>query len=329
MNEAPEAGTTADAMREGRVFKKSVGTYFVNVDGKTVVCGISSKLRKRLIYPTADPSSRRHRVDSVRGIRTVDPVAIGDMVSFIGSGDGTGVIKEVLPRKNKFSRRAPGDKVLEQVVVANVDRIIAVVASAHPAPKWNMLDRYLTDAESAELDIIICITKMDLAKENRLEDELRVFEKIGYRVLRTCALTGEGMDEFKAILKGKVSVLVGKSGVGKTTLLNAIQPELGLRVKEVSKSTHKGKHTTSHLEMFALDFGGSVIDTPGMREFGLYGDAGVELAYLFREMRPFLGQCRFGASCSHTHEPDCAIKEAVETGHISERRYKSFLQMRR
>ncbi len=329
MNEAIETAATTDVMRRGRVFRKSVGTYFVNVDGKTVVCSISNRLRKQLIYPLADPSSRRPRVDAVRGIRMVDPVAIGDVVSFVNADDGTGVIKEVLPRKNKFSRRAPGDKVLEQVVVANVDRIIAVVAAAQPSPKWNMLDRYLIDAESAELDIIICVTKMDLADGDRLEDELRVFEKINYRVVRTCALTGEGMDEFKDILKGKVSVLVGKSGVGKTTLLNAVQPELGLRVKEVSKSTNKGKHTTSHLEMFALDLGGSVIDTPGMREFGLYGDSGVELASLFREMRPFLGQCRFGASCSHTHEPDCAIKEAVEAGHISERRYKSFVRMRR
>ena len=137
------------------------------------------------------------------------------------------------------------------------------------------------------------------------------------------------MDELTDVLKEKVSVLVGKSGVGKTTLLNAIQPELGLRVKEVSKSTDKGKHTTSHLEMFALDFGGSVIDTPGMREFGLFGDSDADLASLFREMRPFLGQCRFGASCSHTHEPGCAIKEAVEAGEISERRYKSFVRMGR
>ena len=329
MNEAIETAATTDVMRRGRVFRKSVGTYFVNADGRTVVCSISNRLRKQLVYPLADPSSRRHRVDAVRGIRTVDPVAIGDVVSFVSAGDGSGVIKEVLPRKSKFSRRAPGDKPIEQVVVANVDQIVPVVSAARPAPKWALLDRYLADAASVELDAVVCITKMDIADIDRLNCELDVFERIGYRVLRTCALTGQGMDELTDVLKEKVSVLVGKSGVGKTTLLNAIQPELGLRVKEVSKSTDKGKHTTSHLEMFALDVGGSVIDTPGMREFGLYGDSGVELAYLFREMRPFLGQCRFGASCSHTHEPDCAIKEAVEAGNISERRYKSFVRMRR
>jgi len=314
---------------QGTVFRKTVGRYFVEVDGITVVCSISNRLRKQLVYPLADPSSRRPSVDAVRGIRMVDPVAIGDVVSFVSAGDGTGVIKEILPRRNKFSRKAPGRRPIEQVVVANVDQIVPVVSAARPAPKWALLDRYLTDAESAELDAIICVTKMDLADVDRLNRELDVFEKIGYRVLRTCALTGQGMDELTDVLKGKVSVLVGKSGVGKTTLLNAIQPELGLRVKEVSKSTDKGKHTTSHLEMFALDVGGSVIDTPGMREFGLYGDSDVDLASLFREMRPFLGQCRFGASCSHTHEPDCAIKDAVEAGGISERRYKSFVRMSR
>jgi len=327
MNSSNAVAVDETSTLQGRVFKKSVGTYFVQVDGRTVVCSISNRLRKQLVYPLADPSSRRRSVDAVKGIRMVDPVAIGDIVAFVPAGDGSGVIKEVLPRTKKFSRRAAGDRPIEQVVVANVDRIITVIAAAHPAPKWNLLDRYLADAESAELDAVICITKMDLAEADRLNRELGVFEKIGYTVLRTCALTGEGMDEFKELLRGNVSVLVGKSGVGKTTLLNAVQPELGLRVKEVSTSTDKGKHTTSHLEMFALDFGGSVIDTPGMREFGLYGDSGVELASLFREMRPYLGQCRFGASCSHTHEPDCAIKEAVEAGDISERRYKSFVRM--
>ena len=324
----PDDRQTGNVMR-GRVFKKTVGTYFVHADGRTVVCSISNRLRKQLIYPFADPSSRRPSVDAVKDIRTVDPVAIGDMVSFVCAGDGTGMIKEVLPRKNKFSRRAAGDKPIEQVVVANLDRIIPVLAAARPAPKWALLDRYLADAESANLDAIVCITKMDLADLERLEDELRVFEGIGYKVVRTCALTGGGMDEFLNVLKDKVSVLVGKSGVGKTTLLNAVQPELGLRVREVSESTDKGKHTTSHLEMFALDIGGSVIDTPGMREFGLFGDSDVDLASLFREMRPYLGQCRFGASCTHTHEPDCAIKQAVEAGRISERRYKSYVRLRR
>ncbi len=328
MQRAIDEVRTEKAMR-GQVFRKTVGRYFVNVDGKIVVCSISNRLRKQLIYPFADPSSRRPSVDAVKGIRMVDPVAIGDVVSFVSAADGSGVIKEVLPRKNKFSRMAAGGKPIEQVVVANVDQIVPVVSAARPAPKWALLDRYLADAESVDLDAVVCITKMDIAQRQRLCDELKVYERIGYEVVRTCALTGEGMDKLAALLKGKVSVLVGKSGVGKTTLLNALQPELGLRVKDVSESTDKGKHTTSHLEMFMLDLGGSVIDTPGMREFGLYGDSDADLASLFREMRTVIGQCRFGASCTHTHEPDCAIKQAVEAGDISERRYKSFVRMRR
>lgn len=314
---------------EGRVFRKALGKYFVEVEGRTVTCSISNRLRKQLVYPFADPSSRRHRVDAVKDIRMVDPVAIGDVVSFVPAGDGVGLIKEVLPRKNKFSRKAAGRKPIEQVVVANVDQVVPVLAAAHPAPKWGLLDRYLADAESVELDAVVCITKMDLADLDGLEEELRVFEQLGYEVVRTCALQRDGMEELAEALRGKVSVLVGKSGVGKTTLLNALQPDLGLRVGDVSNSTDKGKHTTSHLEMFALDIGGSVIDTPGMREFGLYCDSRDDLAYLFREMRPYIGHCRFGASCSHVHEPDCAIKEAVEAGKIAERRYQSFVRMGR
>ncbi|MBN1593663.1 MAG: ribosome small subunit-dependent GTPase A, partial [Candidatus Coatesbacteria bacterium] len=265
MSDAVEAAPTTDVALQGQVFRKALGTYFVNADGETVVCGVSNRLRKQLIYPTADPSSRRHRVDAVKGIRCVDPVAIGDIVSFVPAGDGGGMIKEVLPRRNKFTRKASGKKDLEQVVVANVDQIVVVMAAARPSPRWNLLDRYLIDAESAELDVVVCITKMDLLEDESLEDDLRDLERIGYKVVRTSAVTGDGMDLFKECIMGRLSVLVGKSGVGKTTLLNAIQPELGLKVKEVSDSTNKGKHTTTHLEMFTLDIGGSVIDTPGMR----------------------------------------------------------------
>jgi ribosome biogenesis GTPase len=168
---------------------------------------------------------------------------------------------------------------------------------------------------------------MDLVDENSFREDLRVYEEIGYPVVLTSAEGSTGLEEFKEAIKGKVSIFVGKSGVGKTSLLNAIQPGLGLRVREVSDVTGKGKHATSHLEMFELDFGGSVVDTPGMREFGLWKGEDFDMAYLFREMRPYIGQCKFGAGCSHTHEPGCAIKEAVEAGEISERRYESYVRM--
>lgn len=315
-------------MKSGRVFKKALGQYFVKTDGRTVACSISSKLRKRLIYPVADASSIRPHVVSVKGIRTVDPIAVGDIVNFLDAGDGSGMITEVQHRETKLSRRAAGPKLREQVIVANIDQVVPVFSVARPKPKWRLLDRCLADAEATEVPVLICMTKMDLMKGEETEEELSVYEDIGYPVVRSSAITGLALEEVKEALKDRVSVFLGRSGVGKTTLLNAIQPGLDLRVEQVSEATGKGKHTTSHLEMFELDFGGSVVDTPGMRELGLWNIDDENMANLFREMRPYIGQCRFGLNCSHTHEPGCAVKEAVKAGEITERRYESYVHMR-
>jgi ribosome biogenesis GTPase len=316
---------------KGTVYKKTLGHYFVDSDGETVVCSISNKLRKELIYPIADASSVRQRVIDVQAVAVVDPVAVGDRVGFLDNGDGSGMIVDVLPRRTQLVRRAPGPKPLEQVIVANVDQIVTVFAAAQPKPKWNLLDRYLVTAEAAGLPTLICITKWDLVKHNaksrRLQEAIELYQHIGYPVILTSSVDSEGLAELRDALCDRLSVFVGKSGVGKTTLLNALQPGLGLRVKEISQQTGKGKHTTSHVELFELDAGGQVVDTPGMREFALWDLDGADLAALFPEMTPYLGQCRFGASCSHTHEPECAIKEAVAAGEIAECRYDSFVRM--
>jgi ribosome biogenesis GTPase / thiamine phosphate phosphatase len=237
------------------------------------------------------------------------------------------MITEVLPRRNSLARRAAGAQPLEQVIVANVDQVVAVVAAAHPAPTWGMLDRHLAAAESLGLSALICMTKLDLADAAALDDEVETYRQIGYPVILTSAQTGAGMELLAAALKDRISVLVGKSGVGKTSLLNVLQPGLGLRVSEVSQQTDKGRHTTTSLELFALEAGGGIVDTPGMREFGLWDLQGAELAEMFREMRPYLGRCRFGADCRHGHEPGCAIREAAERGAISPRRYQSYLRI--
>lgn len=330
---------TEVSIRTGTVFKKTIGTYTVKSGDDVITCTISSKLRKKLIYPEADASSRRQSVDKVEDIEMVDPVAVGDEVSFRDSGDQTGMIVEVLPRRTKLSRRAvlhgadkPQEKNItrEQLIVTNVDQMIAVVSAKRPKPSWRLVDRYLADSELLEMPIVICITKMDLIDdENEFCSQLQVYADIGYELLYTSAMNGLGMDKLQVILRNKTSVLMGKSGVGKTTLLNTLEPGLGLAVQEVSDRVNKGRHTTTHLEMFPLRSGGFVVDTPGMREFAPWLEEEVHTAWLFREMRPYIGKCRFGTDCTHSHEPGCAVKDAVEAGTVTERRYDSYLRILR
>lgn len=318
----------------GIVFRKTRGHYTVRADGRDIDCELPSLLRKQLNYTTADPSSLRRKVQKVREIEHVDPIAIGDRVQFkiVDEEKNRGMITEILPRLSKLSRPAtvPGQGVFEQVIVSNVDLVIPVFAVAEPTPKWGLLDRYLVSAESSNLPVLIVITKMDLSwKNKKLEQDLDIYRHAGYPIQMVSSQTGEGINELKESLHGQMSVLVGKSGVGKTSLLNAIQPGLGMRVSAVSQGDQgKGRHTTTHLEMFDLDIGGTLVDTPGIREFGLWEVDGEELAYLFPEMAGYVGQCKFGLSCNHDHEPDCAIRKAVVVGKISPHRYKSYMTLR-
>jgi len=317
----------------GIVFRKTIGHYTVHANGRDIDCELSSLLHKQLIYPTADPTSLRHRVQDVRKIEHVDPIAIGDRVRFTDARDNRGMITEILPRLSKLSRPAPvpGQRVFEQVIVSNANLVVPVFAVANPPPKWGLLDRYLVTAEAAELPVLIVVTKLDLANGNsKFDTELETYRRIGYPIHAVSSVTGEGIAELKETLQDKTSVLIGKSGVGKTSLLNAIQPGLGLRVKEVSKGElGKGRHITTHLEMFKLDSGGTIVDTPGMREFGLWNISPNELAYLFPEMVDHVGRCKFGMSCQHDREPGCAIRKAVMDGRIGPHRYKSYMNLRR
>jgi ribosome biogenesis GTPase len=329
-------GTTE--YQEGVVYKKNIGNYIVCVEGHFIACEISSRLRKQLIYPTASPHSLRPVVRQVKAIEHTDPIAIGDHVRILRSSDGSGLIVQVLPRRNQLSRPTakpmPGAHAFEQVIAANIDQMVAIFAAAQPAPKWGLLDRYLVSAESVNIPALICLTKLDLIQDSSSEDHaelMRVIEEyrqIGYPLMLTSSFTGQGLNELKSALKGRISLFIGKSGVGKTSLLNAVQPGLGLRVGEVSRVTGKGRHTTSHLEMFSLDMGGALIDTPGMREFGLWGIENDDLALLFPEMRPYVGRCKFGLDCQHDEEPGCAIRKAVLAGHIPPRRYQSYLALK-
>ena len=326
---------------QGVVFKKTVGNYTVYADGRMVSCSLSTRLRKELIYPTAGENSVRRAVREVKFNDHVDPVAVGDEVQFLPMPSNTGQITEILPRRNRLARRTAtpmpvghGAHAFEQVIAANVDQVVPVFAAADPPSHWNMLDRYLVSAESMGLPVQVVITKLDLvqtddgAANKELHNAVEEYHRIGYPVLCTSVVAGEGLTELRQVLAGRVSVLVGKSGVGKTSLLNALQPGLGLRVGEVNQVTGKGRHTTTCLEMFLLDFGGAIVDTPGVREFGLWDLERDDLASFFPEMRPFVGRCRFGLDCQHDDEPGCAIRNAVSAGQVSPRRYQSYLRLK-
>jgi ribosome biogenesis GTPase len=324
---------SSENLSTGVVYHRSQGLYSLRTeDGREVTCAASSTLRKEMEYwfGVSDRTNVHRSVKSIKTNDSVDPVAIGDKVSFRQpEADAVGMIMEVLPRRNELSRMAAGSVPVEQVIVANVDQVILVFSVRQPKPKWNLLDRFLAAAESADIPSLICMAKWDLVRpKDGLDEIVELYRGLGYPVLETSVIDGLGIDALRQQMAGKLSVLVGKSGVGKTSLLNALEPDLGLRVKEVSQATKKGKHTTSHLELYPFA-GGGVVDTPGMREFALWTDhARGGLADLYVEMRPHIGACRFGLDCSHDHEPDCAIKEAVEDGTISRMRYESYLRLR-
>ncbi|OPZ16816.1 MAG: putative ribosome biogenesis GTPase RsgA [candidate division BRC1 bacterium ADurb.BinA364] len=310
----------------GVVHRKALGCYDVFHDGQWTSCAVSSKLRKDLVLSTDNPRAERRQTTQVKRIRQIDPVAVGDRVEFHRAADGAGLIQRVLPRSNQLSRKAAHQD-REQIIAANIDQAAAIMAAALPWPSWELMDRYLACAELSGMPALVCISKMDLADAEEIERETRVYRAIGYRVVATCALTGEGIEELRGELAGRLTALIGKSGVGKTSLLNALEPGLGLKVGEVSQATLKGRHTTSQPSLHPLACGGAVIDTPGTREFDFWNPGDMAPAWLFREMRPYLGLCRFGEGCAHKSEPGCAIKEAVERGEISARRYESFLQL--
>ena len=322
----------------GIVYKATLGSYSVQQDGRLVDCQLAAQLRKAGDNPARrEKGDRRSRSNPAASRPDSSPV-VGDRVHLMERSDGPALIQEILPRRNQLSRRSavpmPTAHAHEQVIAANIDQVVPVFAAANPAPKWNMLDRYLALAESLDLPALIVITKLDLALDanGNVEPELQqvvdAYQRIGYRVLLTSAISCLGLEELRQALQPGLSILLGKSGVGKTALLNALQPGLGLRVNQVSQVTGKGKHTTTHMEIFPLHSGGALIDTPGVREFGLWDLDDEELAYFYREMRPYIGRCRFGLDCAHVEEPGCAIRQAVVAGQISPRRYQSYLRLK-
>jgi ribosome biogenesis GTPase len=317
----------AKSQIEGTVIRQHLAHYIVATGDRILTCALSSRLRKHLEYPEAAAGSRRQRVQSVRRVRVVDPVAIGDRVVVDEGDDNHGMIREVLPRKNKISRRASGESKKEQLIAANIDQVMPVFAIAKPDPDWALLNRMLAIIEWQEIIPIICINKMDLVSEIVAKEYIETYQKIGYRIVYTSTISDLGKEEFRSILKDHTTLFMGSSGVGKTSLLNWLQPGLKLRTGEISEATGTGRHTTTHTELVTLDEGGFVGDIPGVREFNLFGIDALDTPYLFKEFLPLLGECRF-RDCTHIREPNCAIKAAVEQGSIAPLRYKSYLSIR-
>lgn len=265
-----------------------------------------------------------------QGLRTTNPVAVGDQVTFTTQEDGSGFITEIADRRNYIIRKSVNLSKEVHVIAANLDQAIIIATVAQPRTSLGFIDRFLCVAEAYNTPAMVVLNKTDLYYSEELKalnaKYRAIYEKAGYRVFEVSSETGAGIDEVKAQLKDKLTLVFGHSGVGKSTFLNAIQPDLELKTGEISDVHSKGKHTTTFAEMFQLDIGGSVIDTPGVKEFGLVNMEPNEISHFFPDIFEISEDCKFG-NCMHVNEPGCSVKQAVEAGTISESRYISYISI--
>jgi len=265
-----------------------------------------------------------------KGITTTNPIAVGDHVDFeMEPEQGTGVITKLQPRKNYIIRKSINLSKQAQILAANLDQALLVVTLASPRTSLGFIDRFLVTAEAYDIPAALVFNKLDLFSDEGLEilaDYKSIYENIGYPCYEVSALTGTNIDQVSAIIKDKMTLFSGHSGVGKSSLINALVPELQLRTTQISEWHDKGVHTTTFAEMFGLPQGGYIIDTPGIRELGVIDIEKNELSHFFPEMRALLNQCRFN-SCRHINEPGCAVIKAVEEGQIELSRYESYLSI--
>lgn len=316
---------------EGLIVDGSRGQYRVETEAGAYVCTIRGRLRKTLEY--AESAGARKQAHKVT-VKPHDPVAVGDRVRILATGGGAGVIEEVVARAGgAFTRRDPDPKLGDPkqgdlTTVANIDQMVIVFAARNPEPHLGLLDRFLVVAEAQGVAPLVVISKADLGQPEWLAERLAVYERLGYPVLSTSVATGQGIEELRARLAGRTSALLGKSGVGKSSLLNAVEPGVDQRVSYVSGSTGKGRHTTTAARLFALSGpdGGYIADTAGIRALGLSRDAERDLDQHFPEFRPYLGACQMHG-CAHTREPGCAVVAAVRAGAIDRQRYASYCRM--
>lgn len=316
--------------RHGLVVKVQSGFFTVQTSVGKVVCRIPGRVKEE----------HQRKIELDPDFYRADIIAVGDRVEIVDFGNGSGEIDAIGERERALTRRAPlpggrgaaaTESEYKQIIIANPDQAVFVFSVLDPEPSLRMLDRYLVMAEDADIPSVICVNKIDLAAEvgepDYPQELFGLYQEIGYPVIYTSTVTGEGIDELREWLTGKISVLAGPSGAGKSSLLNAVQPGLGLAVRAVSDATGKGRHTTRVRELIPLSGGGYVADTPGMRTMALWDIEATELDAYFREIEPLVSECAF-SDCTHTHEPGCAVIKAVEEGRIHPERYDSYLRLR-
>ena len=282
--------------------------YDVLHDGETVRCRIRGRLR-------------------LKGVRSTNPVVVGDEVACEADEGGDYVIADILPRRNYVIRRASNLSKESHIIAANVDQALLMASLRSPETPTEFVDRFLVTCEAYKVPVTILLSKLDLQDAEAVAEFRAVYEGAGYRVLEVSVREGRGVEEVRELLAGRTALVSGNSGVGKSTLIQAIDPSLDIRTGEISESHHKGRHTTTFSTMYPLAGGGAVIDTPGIKGFGLIDIDEAELWHYFPEMMRVAPACRF-YNCTHTHEPGCAVTEAVKAGEIAWPRYESYLKIR-
>jgi ribosome biogenesis GTPase / thiamine phosphate phosphatase len=304
------------SLQEGLVIKSTGSRYTVRSGDVIFECRIKGKLR-------------------IMGIRTTNPLTVGDIVDFeiqnetSESGLPMGVITNLQQRKNYIIRKSVNLSKESHILASNIDQAFIMATINYPVTSPTFIDRFLVTAEAYSIPSIVVFNKMDLYISDEMESVKRLvdtYQKIGYRCLLTSTVTGEGLNDVKEIMQDKVSVITGVSGVGKSTLINCIDSNLHLKTEKISDYHKSGKHTTTFSEMFELSFGGFIIDTPGIRSFGMIDMKNDDVSHYFPEIFKVSDNCRFN-NCTHTHEPGCAVRDAIDQNEISMSRYDSYLSI--
>jgi len=265
----------------------------------------------------------------LKGIRSTNPVAVGDVVTVVPNNEGTAFITEIADRRNYIIRKASNLSKQSHIIAANVDQAMLVVTVNYPQTSTIFIDRFLASAEAYRIPVILVFNKVDMLDDDErryLDMMINLYETVGYECRAISAQNGDGVDDLRLLLDGKITVLSGNSGVGKSTLINRLLPDANLRTAEISDAHNTGMHTTTFSEMLQLPDGGYIIDTPGIKGFGTFDIEREELTSYFKEIFHFSKDCRFN-NCTHTHEPGCAVLKALEEHYIAESRYQSYLSM--